>query len=78
MSLLVIQKISGVLVNTWTANDKYSLLNRDKWTEPIQMQISKKEKKNFRFFSEFLKFASKIEYFERKYDPQRLQNLIIF
>ena len=38
----------------------------------------KKGKNILRFFSEFLKFASKIEYFERKCDPQRLQNLIIF
>ena len=49
MFLLVIQKILGLLVNTWTTNDKYSLLDRDKLTQPIQMQISKKTKKIFLF-----------------------------
>ena len=28
-----------------TADDKYFLLNRDNWTQPIQMRLSKKQKK---------------------------------
>ena len=31
-------------VNTFTADDKYSLLKRDNLTQPIQMQLSQKEK----------------------------------
>ena len=31
-------------VNTFTADDKYSLLKRDNLTQPIQMQLSKKQK----------------------------------
>ena len=50
MSLLVIQKVLGLLVNTLTTNDKYFLLNRDKLMQPIQMQRSKKEKKLSTFF----------------------------
>ena len=35
-----------------SADDKYSVLNRDNWTQPIQMQLSQKQK----YFSEvFLK-----------------------
>ena len=48
MSLLVIQKVLGLLVNTMTTNDKYFLLN--KLMQPIQMQRSKKEKKLSTFF----------------------------
>ena len=43
-SLLVIQKVLGQLVNTLTTDGKYSLLNREKLTQPIQMQIYKKTK----------------------------------
>ena len=35
-SLLVICKILGLFINTLTADDKYSLLNRDNLTQPIQ------------------------------------------
>ena len=31
-------------VNTLTANDKYSLVNRDSLTQPIHMQLSQKQK----------------------------------
>ena len=40
-SLLVICKILGLFVNTLTARHKFSLLNRNKSTQPIQMQLSK-------------------------------------
>ena len=38
-------------VNTLSADDKYSLLNRDNLAEPIQMKLFRKEKD---FFSIFL------------------------
>ena len=41
--LLLICKILGLPVNTLTADDKYSLLKRENLTQPIQMQLSKKE-----------------------------------
>ena len=49
-SLLVIRKILGLFVNTLTADDKYSLVNRDNLMQHIQMQLPPKEKT----FSEFL------------------------
>ena len=39
MSLLVISEILGLFLNTVTANDKYSLHNREKLQEPIQMLL---------------------------------------
>ena len=36
-SLLVICKLLGLFVNTLTAKDKYSLLNRDNLMQPFQM-----------------------------------------
>ena len=39
----------GPFVNILTADDKFSLLNRDNLTEPIQMQLSKIQK-NFSHF----------------------------
>ena len=35
-SLLVIWKILRIFLNTFTADDKYSVLNRDSLTQPIQ------------------------------------------
>ena len=52
-------------VNTLTADDKYSLLNRDNLTQPIQIVLSKKEKtfSDFSVLSEtyinFLTFSNK-------------------
>ena len=37
-------KILRLFVNTLTANDKYSLLNRDNLTQPTEMHLSQKEK----------------------------------
>ena len=34
----------GLFVNTSTADDKYSLLNSDNLTQPIKMQLSRKQK----------------------------------
>ena len=46
----MICKILGLFANTLTADDKYSLLKRENLTEPIQMQLSNKQKNFFRFF----------------------------
>ena len=54
-SLLVIRKIQRLFVNTLTAGDKHYLLNRDNLTEPIQMQLSQKQKSFAEFFSSILK-----------------------
>ena len=61
--LLVIQQILGMLINTLTIDDKYSLLNRDNLAPQIQMQISENEKQVSNIFSEFLKSRWNVEYF---------------
>ena len=52
-SLLVICKISRLFSNTLNAHGKYSLLNKDKLTQPIQMQVSRKQKTFSGFFLHF-------------------------
>ena len=42
--VLVIWKMLRLFVNTLTADDKYSLLNRDNLTQPIQLQLPQKQK----------------------------------
>ena len=51
--LLVIHEILRLLVNTLTVDDKDYLVNRDNLTQPIQIQLSQKQKT---FSSHFLHF----------------------
>ena len=67
-SLLLICKISRLFINTLSANGKYSLFNRDNLTEPIQMQLSRKQKTFSDFFSAFLKSSLNFEHFQKKDD----------
>ena len=67
-SLLVICKISRLFPNTLSADGKYSLLNRDNLTQPIQMQLSRKQKTFSDFFSASLKCSLYFEYFIKKDD----------
>ena len=60
-SLLVIFKIWRLFVNTLSADDNYSLLNRENLTQPIQMQLSQKQKTFSPFFSDFLKSSWNFE-----------------
>ena len=48
---LGIEKIQSLFVNTLTADDKHYLLNRDKFTQRIQMQLYQKQKTFSEFFS---------------------------
>ena len=57
-SLLVIHKIRRLFVNTLTVDEKHYLLNRDILTQPIQMQLSQKQKAFPRFFFFFLHFLN--------------------
>ena len=68
-SLLVIRKTVKHFVNTVTADDKYSLVNRDNLTQPIQIQLSQKENLFSWFFSAFLKSSLNFEHFQQKDDP---------
>ena len=58
-----------LFLNTLTANDKYSLLNRNNAMEPIRIPLSKKPDTFSRFFFfAFLKFILDFEHFEKKDD----------
>ena len=52
-----------------TADDKYSLLNRDNLTQPIGTRLSQKEKDFSPFFLRFSKCTLKFEHFQIKDDP---------
>ena len=67
-SLLVICKIPRLFRNTLSGDGKYSLFNRDNLTQPIQMQVSRKQKTFSEFFSAFLKTSLKFEHFQKKDD----------
>ena len=51
-----------------TADDKYSLLNRDNLTQPIRTHIISKTKAFFRFFLEFSKSTLNFEHLQKKDD----------
>ena len=66
-SLLVIHKILGRFVNTLAVNDKHYLLNRDNLTQPIQMQLSQKQKTFSEFFFAFLKSILNFKHLPKKW-----------
>ena len=66
--LLGICKISRLFPNTLSADLKYSVLNKDNLTQPIQMQLSQKQKTFSEFFSAFLKSSLNFEHFQKKDD----------
>ena len=67
-SLLAIWKILGLFVNTLTADNKESLVNRDNLTQPIQIQLSQKQKTISQLFSQVLKSKLNFEHFQKKDD----------
>ena len=58
-----------MFVNTLRVNDKDYLLNRDNLTQPIQIQLSKKQKNFSEFFFAFLKSILNFKHFSKKDDP---------
>ena len=64
--MLVLCKISGLLLNTLTDDDKYSLLYGDNLTQPIQILLSQKQKTFSQFGSAFLKSKLNFEHFQEK------------
>ena len=59
-------------VYTLATDDKYSLLSRDNLTQPIQMQLSKEQKKISEFLFPFLKFRLNFVHFRNKDDSHSL------
>ena len=59
-----------MFVNTLTADDKYSLLNRDNLRQPIRTTLSQKHKAFSQFFLAFSKSKLNFEHFQKKDDNQ--------
>ena len=70
-SLFVLYDILRLFVNTLTTNDKYYLLNRHNFTQPIQILLAQKQKNFSRLFSRLPKSALNFEHFQAKDDPHR-------
>ena len=66
----MINKIVRQFVNTLRVDDKHYLLNRDNLTEPIQIQLSQKQKILSELFFAFLKSILNFKLFITKDDPQ--------
>ena len=60
MSLLVISKSLGLFANTLTADGKYSVCKSENLPQPIQNQLSKKQKTFSTFFTAILKSTSNL------------------
>ena len=58
-----------MFVNTLTADDKYSLLNKDSLTQQIRTQLSQKQKAFSQFFLAFSQSKLDFEDFETRDDP---------
>ena len=65
----MICKISRRFPNALSADGNYSLVNRDNLTQPIQMEVSRKEKNFSDFFTAILKPNLNFEHFLKKGDP---------
>ena len=52
-----------------TADDKYSLLNRDHLTQSIATQLCQKQKAFSEFFLQFSKSTLTFEHFQKKDEP---------
>ena len=62
----MISKILGLFVNTLTADDKYSLLNRQTLLQHIQRQLSQKKEIFSQFFLHFANLDLILNMFEKK------------
>ena len=67
--MLVLCKFLKLLGKGLTDDEKYSLLYRENFTQPIEMVVSQKRKLFSEFFSAFLKSILNFEHFQTKDDP---------
>ena len=58
-----------MFVNTLRVNDKDYLLNRDNLTQPIQIQLSQKQKIFSELFLKFLKSILNFKHLAKEDDP---------
>ena len=64
--LLETWKFFRPFLNTLTADDKYSLISKDKWMLTIRMHLSQKPKIFSQFFFAFFESALNLEHFRKK------------
>ena len=65
----MIHKILTLFVKTLTVDERHYLLNRDNLTQPIQMQLSEKQKTFSQFFFAFLKSILNFKHLPKNDDP---------
>ena len=65
-SLLETWKFFSRFFNTFTADDKYTLISRDNWMQTIQMHLSQKQNIFSEFFSAFFESELNFEHFQKK------------
>ena len=68
----MICKIVRPFVKAWTNDDKHYLLNGDNLTQPIQMELSQKQKTFSGLFFAFLKSILNFKHFSQKDEPHSL------
>ena len=66
-SLLGTWKFFRPFLNTFTANDKYSLNSKENWMQTIQMLLTKKRNIFFELFSAFFESALNFELFQKRW-----------
>ena len=66
----MIRKILRLFFKALTVDEKHYLLNRDNLTEPIQIQLSQKQKTFCEFFFAFLKSILNFKHLPKKDDPR--------
>ena len=65
-SLLDTWKFLRPFLNTLTADDRYSLISKNKWIQTIQMLLSQKKNIFPPFFTSFFEFPLNFEHFQKK------------
>ena len=65
----MIQKLLTLFVHRLTVDEKQYLLNRDNLTQPVQMQLSQKEKTFSEFLFPYLKSTLNFKHLPKKNNP---------
>ena len=65
----MIQKILTLFVHRLTVDEKQYLRNRDNLTQPVQMQLSQKEKTFSEFLFPYLKSTLNFKHLPKKNNP---------
>ena len=64
--LLDTWKFFRPFLNTLTADDRYSIISKNKWMQTIQMHLSQKPNIFTELFCAFLEFVLNFEHFQKK------------